>query len=319
MADILEQNQSLEPGQSLISAKGNYELKMQEEDGNLVLYNQGGQAVWASKTNGDPGAKCIMQADGNLVIYDTDGSAIWATGTEGKGGYFIIVQDDGIVAMYRPQNPLWASTLRNVRYCEVIPVTTDGVNNYSWVYNTLWLNDCPACEWSALTTKTAMSDFAAVNPTLICIDAKLNGPRYWVLDELDATGDQTITDTKCTFGCIEMQLRGKVKTDIGEPTVGDKPYKPNEVNRDTVYTYYAGQLVYELTDPDGYVYTMQSYCQIVDTSLTIDQLPTMPLTFPEGENWTYATRTLDEDLVLDSEGTAIVINDNLMNSYQRRT
>ena len=41
--------------------------------------------------------------------------------------------------------------LRNVRYCEVIPVTRKGLELTSWVYNTLGLNDCPAKEWDALT------------------------------------------------------------------------------------------------------------------------------------------------------------------------
>jgi hypothetical protein len=37
---------------------------------------------------------------------------------------------------------------------------------------------------------------------------------------------------------------------------------------------------------------------------------------PEG--WTYTSETLTEDLLLNSNGLATVVNDNLYNSYQKR-
>lgn len=101
------------------SPDGRFRLKLQESDGNLVLY-QGSKALWAtnefvhppeiveralftadgdlqvyfynrstnvnrmvwhSGTGGHSGAKFSVQNDGNAVIYDASGSAIWATGT----------------------------------------------------------------------------------------------------------------------------------------------------------------------------------------------------------------------------------------------
>jgi hypothetical protein len=35
--------------------------------------------VWASNTDGNPGARLVVQDDGNVVIYRTDGIARWAT------------------------------------------------------------------------------------------------------------------------------------------------------------------------------------------------------------------------------------------------
>lgn len=201
--------------------------------------------------------------------------------------------------------------LRDVRYCEVIPVTRDGIKLTSWVYNTLGLNDCPAAEWEALTEDE-------VNEAYGSVAAKLNGPRYWVLDKIVGSGS-TNTGQTFTFGGIEMALRAKLETRLREGTVGEEFYVPNEVERDTVYTYKAGRPVFELTSPEGDVYIMQSYAQIKDPNLTIDDLPSLAsrLALPQG--WTYTSRTLTEDFELDSGGLTYVVNDDFYNSYQRRT
>lgn len=204
-----------------------------------------------------------------------------------------------------------ARDLRNARYCEVIPVTRERSELTSWVYNTLGLNDCPECEWKALTEEQVNQEYGS-------IATKLNGPRYWVINRLVGKGS-TASGDRFTFGGIEMELRATLTTKLREGTVGDAFYTPNQAKRDTVYTYDAGAEVYELTSPEGDVYVMQSYAQIADETLTIDDLPSRGgrLALPDG--WTYAPRTLGEDLVLDSGGLAYVINDDLYNAYQRRT
>jgi hypothetical protein len=102
--------------------------------------------------------------------------------------------------------------LRDVRYCEVIPVTREGHTLTSWVYNTLGLNDCPAAEWDALTEEEVNEEYGS-------IAAKLNGPRYWVIDKLVGSGS-TATGETFTFGGIEMALRAKLETKLREGTVG---------------------------------------------------------------------------------------------------
>src|SRR5919199_1612498 len=89
--------------------------------------------------------------------------------------------------------------LRNVRYCEIIPVTREGRTLTSWVYNTLGRNVSPAAEWDALTEDEVNKEYGS-------IAAKLNGPRYWVIDKLAASGSTTTGET-FTFGGIEMSLR----------------------------------------------------------------------------------------------------------------
>lgn len=55
-----------------------------QEDGNFVLYKEG-KALWATGTNGKNGVNLIMQTDGNVVLYDPKGKAIWASDSFGKG------------------------------------------------------------------------------------------------------------------------------------------------------------------------------------------------------------------------------------------
>ena len=55
---------------------------MQASDGNLVLYDAAGVAVWNSNTVGHPGAFAQMQDDGNLVIVEGT-TPHWETRTAG--------------------------------------------------------------------------------------------------------------------------------------------------------------------------------------------------------------------------------------------
>jgi hypothetical protein len=205
-------------------------------------------------------------------------------------------------------NPL--TGLRNARYCEIIPVTRHQNTNKAEIYNTIGLNDCPSDKWSGITED-------AVDKAYGSQQAKLNGPRYWVIDELSGSG-VTASGPTYVFNGILIAKRGEVDTKLRQSTVGSSFYTPNTVQRDTVFTYKAGSKVYELTAPDGSIYTMQSYSQIKDKSLTIADLDTLAskLSLPSG--WKYGVRTLTQDLKLTANGTAHVVNDDLYDSYQRR-
>jgi hypothetical protein len=51
-----------------------------------------------------------MQADGNLVVYDAAGTALWSTRTTGKGATYLLVQDDGSAVLYTvAKQPVWTS------------------------------------------------------------------------------------------------------------------------------------------------------------------------------------------------------------------
>lgn len=79
-------------------------------DGNFVVYNPAGRAVWASNTNGKGGQVLAMQTDGNLVIYASGGRPIWASNTAGNPGSFLAIQQDGNVVIYsRHGRAIWAT------------------------------------------------------------------------------------------------------------------------------------------------------------------------------------------------------------------
>jgi hypothetical protein len=105
---------TLTPGQGVWSANGAYCLTLQT-DGNLVLYTAGGQALWATGTNGQKVQAALMQTDGNLVVYapnKPDGSLhpLWASNTYGNSGARLAVQNDGNLVIYTAQGtPIWAS------------------------------------------------------------------------------------------------------------------------------------------------------------------------------------------------------------------
>jgi len=102
----LGSNGVLLAGQLVVSCDGRFLLAMQG-DGNLVLYQQGRGALWASRTNGTGAKAAIMQGDGNLVLYADNWRAVWSTGTAGRAGATLAVQDDGNVVIYQGGVARW--------------------------------------------------------------------------------------------------------------------------------------------------------------------------------------------------------------------
>jgi len=118
----------------------NTDRVVMQPDGNLVVYNQAGQALWSSNTQGNPGAHLRMQTDGNVVIYSSSNVALWSTAiihnpdhlsyvnttlAPGLGNFarlypgqsidtadrkfHLILQRDGNLVLYSPTRALWAT------------------------------------------------------------------------------------------------------------------------------------------------------------------------------------------------------------------
>lgn len=218
-------------------------------------------------------------------------------------------ETEGVPAVTRTQFEEPPVNVRDYRYCEIIPIFREGTTIVAEVYNTFGLNDCPTDLWNALDGDALAESYGAM-------DIRMNGPRFWVIDEL--IGEEAAADGKVAdFGGIEMILPGRVETKLREGSVGSEFYTENEVERFTTYTFYAGELVYELVSPEGDVYRMQSYAQLVDENLTIDDLETLGdrLDLPEG--WLYQASVLTDEEKLIADGLAFVINDTLGSSYQK--
>jgi len=189
------------------------------------------------------------------------------------------------------------------RYGEVLLVTPGEAGPQATVYNSFPLNDCPVELWSALDAHALATEHGAAA-------ALLNGPRYWLMNSIEkhSQGPQI---TK-TFGGIEMILQATVLLSSMNPA----PYVPNKVSRHTVFVFDAGQEIYELLDPQGRHWVMQTWSQVSDPNLSRRDLAGLAnrLQLPAG--WTYQPRWLTTDLRIDTTSRAAeVLQDNLTNSY----
>jgi hypothetical protein len=194
---------------------------------------------------------------------------------------------------------------RGTRYGEVLAVFAEGDSFLAHVYGTQLLNDCPAELWDALDATTIAGELDA-------LVVKLNGPRHWMLDGLGSKGEP-LEPVLREFGGLLM--RRIAVLDLGtNPT--QVPYMVRHVDRKAVFFFDAGKEIHELVDPDGTAYVMQAYCVSVDPTLDEGNLSELAdkLDLPEG--WSFRSRILDEELVVDTSDTiATVLQDELENTY----
>ncbi|MGW4528059.1 hypothetical protein [Amycolatopsis sp. NPDC004378] len=101
---------ALQPGQTVAACDGaGYRLQLQA-DGNLVLRNSAGDALWATGTGGKGVTRAEMQGDGNLVVY-AGSQAVYDTGTGGFTGAQLRVQNDGNLVIYCEGYAVWSRYL----------------------------------------------------------------------------------------------------------------------------------------------------------------------------------------------------------------
>jgi hypothetical protein len=200
--------------------------------------------------------------------------------------------------------------LRGARYGEIFLITNREGQLTAAVYNTTGLNDCPAEIWQLLDPLELARDFGVAA-------VYLNGPRFWALDQIAATGGGEIL----SFGGLDARWVAElpVPPELGlAAQPGDRYYRDITIQRDTEWIFVAGRPVYELLTPDGKTYVLQAYSHIVDDSLTADSLPGLGdrLRLPDG--WRYRARTPDRDLTLGTvAGQAHILQDELQNTYMR--
>jgi hypothetical protein len=191
----------------------------------------------------------------------------------------------------------------DARYCEFLVLTGDVPNAKVTVYNTIGLNKCPASKWDPIDAGELAQE----------LGAKLvikNGPRHFLMDS--ATGDPGQVKS---FDGLKMRKVATIAIHSQEE-LAQRTYSERTITRDNTWTWDEGTRVYELLAPDGSDYVMQSYSQIVDPDLSIDQLRGLGdrLKLPQG--WEYRSRVLKEDLKLKANGSATIVQDDLTDTYQ---
>ncbi|HEV7463613.1 MAG TPA: hypothetical protein VGN85_06855 [Methyloceanibacter sp.] len=155
--------------------------------------------------------------------------------------------------------------MRDARHCEIIPIVRDRLHLEATVYNTLGLNDCPASVWDSITEEAMKQRFGAIT-------VLLNGPRYFLMDSITAEG-ATKAGEKIDAGGLALTERASI--DVGLFDLLDRAYRETTIDRDTTYLFKAGSPIFMLEAPDGARYVMQAYAQIVDKTLTYNDLPAL--------------------------------------------
>lgn len=195
--------------------------------------------------------------------------------------------------------------MRGVRYGEVLAMYLRDTGLEAEVFGTQMLNDCPQELWDALDADAIARDMGAVF-------VKLNGPRYWLLDGL---GSKVAVVEPVFKDFNGLQMRRIATIPLGADFAAGA-YVMRNVNRGAVFFFDAGKSVYELVDPDGRAFIMQARCVGVDSDMTEESLANLGerLALPEG--WSYRTRVLDSELVIDTSATlATVVQDEFENTY----
>jgi len=94
------------------------------------------------------------------------------------------------------------------------------------------------------------------------------------------------------------------------------PYQLNRVNRKAMFSFDAGREIYELIDPDGRRWVMQTYSQTVDPALALTDLAGLAARLALPAGWRYEARIPTSPVRVDTTSDdAWVTQDDLANSY----
>lgn len=197
---------------------------------------------------------------------------------------------------------------RGSRYCEVLLVRNEAGSINAEVWGTQNVSDCPEDAWDALEPDALQAETGA-------LAVLMNGPRLWMTDSVGASGESEREQT--TYGDLRMNLLASLELAPG--MTESTPYIPLTVNRRTTFVFQAGREVYEVVDADGAVYVMQSLALTIDSEQDLADLPRLGSRLELPEGWTFGARVLEEPLVMRAQGQAVIVTDDLQNTYQRRS
>ena len=108
--------ESLNGGNKIMESKNlKYRISLQN-DGNLVLRDRDGSALWGSQSHtvqgSGPPYQLKMEHNNELVIYDSTGNATWTSATAGMGTPGmgeLSLRDDGILTIQDGNIILWSN------------------------------------------------------------------------------------------------------------------------------------------------------------------------------------------------------------------
>jgi hypothetical protein len=198
--------------------------------------------------------------------------------------------------------------LTGVRYCEYLLtcITPDGPKTN--VYFTTGLNN----ETNPMDT---CANFVETNAEQIKAEYGVagvfkNGTRGWLFGSVEVP-----TGVVRDFQGVKAVWESTLQADPS--ALKTTPYHPAVVARDSKIVFPAGKPLFILNDPiENSSWVMKSWSEIVDHTLSYENLPVLgeKLKLPVG--WSYHVYTPDEDFVISAiNGDAHIIQDELLNTY----
>ncbi|MGP4030815.1 hypothetical protein [Pseudarthrobacter sp. 1C304] len=176
------------------------------------------------------------------------------------------------------------------------------------VFNTTGFNQCPpelfdAIDVGALAGETG-SDAVWKNPR-----------RFWMMDHLTfALAGEPREFQGLEFNFVaKMQMPANFTPQAGQAALA---YRPGQISRVSKYEYLAGRPVFLLRSPEGVTWVMQTYTNHKASDLTEADLPTLGDRLELAGGWHFKAKTLDRNLILDTNGLAHIVADDLDNMYQ---
>ena len=164
---------------------------------------------------------------------------------------------------------------RDYRYCELLFVYGE---HGSDIYSSSHRGECQLDWWDSLDLDALAQEFGAVKVVK-------NGPQSWSMDEVGGMMSEPVSVAGVAMGFGANLPPGTLS--IPKYTVFNPAKTQNLLWK-------AGKPVYELVDPDGYVYVLQGYKVPKDSLATLgDQFQELP------EGWEYRVEVLSEDLVMN--------------------
>ena len=170
---------------------------------------------------------------------------------------------------------------RDMRYCEILVATKDGIQ----VYNTTGVSECPAQVWNTLDVERIKTQFGAST-------VQKNGPHFWLMD----TNSVSVGE-KASLAGIEARWVARLNPALlAKGTPGTKPYTVFTPKKTQKMVYSKGKPVFELVDPEGNAYVMQAHEEkfpLESLAMLGEQMKQLPA------GWKYRTRIPTEDVVMD--------------------
>jgi pimeloyl-ACP methyl ester carboxylesterase len=273
---------------------------------NLTAFERPFLTIWASNDPKEPGTCQVQQK-----WVDSVPGAAWQPHTRLKQASHFLQDDQGeeiarrLVEFYSDRSSRIGESNREYRYCEILlGYLVDGELRAE-VWGTQGLNLCPSNSWEALDPTSIQSEYDAVF-------IQMNGPRYGMTDAANIESPST---ERRMYGDLEMQRMATLVVDL--MSASGEPYTEAHVERTSSFEFWSGFESYHLISPEGVVYVMVSMSQIVDPELTPADLAGLGSRLELPDGWTYQTRKRITDLVLNATGEAIMLQDDLKNTYQR--